>query len=242
MRTMMRVVLSLGLGASVGPVIAGPVTFGVERDYMSSGFFQGNTIRGDEAPSTRRVNRATSPGIFGVTGETSYFGFGFDPSLFAGPVALAVFRVEVVANGFFADPSSGNPAGVSLHSLTADPLSSIDEDLPSGPGSFVDFRDAQITTGSVVSTATVDGLGVFEWDITGLVNEWIANGNGNFAYTIGTSVLLDPDPDTAVGFINSSFSGLSGEELTARIVVVPGAGAGVLVLAGLGAGCVRRRR
>ena len=214
----------------------------VDQDYMSSGFFfVGNDfLRGEELNSNRESHRATSPVISGVTGETAYFGFDFNPAAFSGPVQEAVFRVQSTDVGFFGNPSTTNPAEVSLHSLSADPLAAIDQTLASGPGSWIDFRDSEITTSSIVSTTTVDGLGVFDWDITAIVNEWIANGDSNFAYTLGTSVLLDQDPETAVGFINSTWAGLT-DEVTARIVIIPAPStAALLVTAGL-LGSRRRR-
>ncbi|RNC81104.1 MAG: hypothetical protein ED559_04705 [Phycisphaera sp.] len=219
---------------------AQPSDIPVQYDYMSSGFFQSDYLRGDEANSTRGVNRATSPTIFGVTGETSYFGFDFDPAQFSGPVQSASFQVEVVANGFFGDPSPANPADISIHSLSADPLVAIDENIASGPGSWVEFRNNEITTSSIVSTSTVDNLGVFSWDITDLVNEWIANGDTNFAYTIGTSALLDTNPETAIGFVNSSAASLDPGAFTARIVI-PTPASGVIALTG-GIMALRRRR
>lgn len=228
------------VAALAGAASAQPTEILVDQDYMSSGFFQSDFLRGEENPSGRNANRVTSPSIFGVTGETAYFSFDFDPSAFSGPVDQAVFRVENVATGFFPDVDAANPAEISLHSLTADPLLAVDQDLASGPGSWVDFRDAQITTSSIVSTTTVDGFGIFEWDITSLVNEWIANGDSNFAYTLGSSALLDPEGGAAVAFANSTFSGL-GDELTARISIIPApSGFALIGVATLIAG--RRRR
>ncbi|MEO1533982.1 MAG: hypothetical protein AAFS11_00285 [Planctomycetota bacterium] len=227
------------LGAST--VLAQPSEILVAQDYMSSGFFQSDFLRGEDVGSTRTTNRVTSPEIFGVTGETAYFAFDFDPSAFSGPVPQATFRVENASTGFFPDVDAANPAEISLHSLTAAPLAVIDQNLPSGPGSWVDFRDAQITTSSIVSTTTVDGFGVFEWDITGLVNDWIANGNANFAYTLGSSALLDPEGGAAVAFVNSSASDLADGAVTARITIVP-APASALLLGLTGLTAARRRR
>lgn len=224
----------------VSVAAAQPTEILVSRDYMTSGFFFGvNLIRGDQNPSTREVNRVTSTAPFGVTGENAYFEFDFDPTAFSGPVSEAFFRVETLAPGFFDTPSALNPAEISLHSLTADPLASIDDNLASGPGSYIDFRDSQITTSSIISTTTIDGLGIFSWDITSLVNEWIANGDTNFSYTIGTSALLDTNPNTGVAFINSSFEGLSGQ-LTPRIVIPAPGAASLLAASGLLA--TRRKR
>ena len=235
------IIRAAGIAASLAAAVAaeaGTSTIDLANDYMTSGFFQSNFVRGDDAGSSRAVNRATSPSIFGVQGETTYFDFDFNPSNFAGPVAEAVFRVEVVANGFFGDPSAGNPADISIHSLTADPLASIDDNVQQ---SFIDFRESQITTSSIVSTTTVDGLGVFEWDITSLVNEWIANGDANFTYSIGTGALLDPDAGTAIGFVNSSWAGLT-DEVVGQIVIVPTPGGAAIGLTAIGITASRRRR
>ena len=222
-----------------------PVTVFVDQDYMSSGFFFSDFLRGESStnPSdtVRAANRATSPVIFGVTGETSYFNFGFDPSQFSGPIDSAVFRVETVANGFFPDPTPSSPAEVSLHRLSADPLAVVDQSLESGPGSWLDFRDSEITMSSIVSTTTVDGLGVFEWDVTSIVNEWIANGDANFAYSLGSSAILDPEGDAAVGFVNSSWVGLT-DEVTARIVIIPSPGVLTLTALCVAGVSTRRRR
>ncbi|MEM9066055.1 MAG: hypothetical protein AAGB51_11255 [Planctomycetota bacterium] len=235
MKTAIAIALTAGAGAASAQVFDIPVA----RDYMSSGFFGSDFLRGEEAPSGRATNRVTSPEIFGVTGETTYFEFDFDPTVFSGPVTEAFFQVETVATGFFPDVSAVNPAEISLHSLTADPLAAVDQSLGSGTGSWLDFRDSQVTTSSIVSTTTVDGFGIFSWDITSLVNEWIANGDTNFSYTIATSALLDPEGGAAVAFVNSSFSGI-GDAFTARITVVPAPGLGLL--GGVGLLCVGRRR
>lgn len=226
------------VGAVISPAL-GTTEIPVKQDYMSSGFFQSDFLRGEDSPSSRATNRVTSPVIFGVTGESTYFSFDFNPSAFSEAVPKAVLRVETVATGFFPDVSPSNPAEISVHSLSADPLLEVDQSLPSGPGSWIEFRDQEVTTSSIVSTTTVDGFGVFDWDITSLVNEWILNGDSNFAYTIGTSALLDPEGDAAVAFVNSSFSGL-GEEFTARIVIpAPGS---VTAFVTFAAWSSRRRR
>ena len=235
------IIRAAGLAASLtiaAAANAGTTTIDLASDYMTSGCFQGNYVRGDQAGSSRAVNRATSPSIFGVQGATTSFDFDFDPNAFVGPVAEAVFRVEVVANGFFAAPSVGDPSDISIHSLTANPLASIDDNVQQ---SFIDFRDSQITTGSIVSTTSVDGLGGCEWDITSLVNEWIANGDANLAYSIGTGALLDPDGGTAIGFVNSSWAGLT-DEVVGQIVIVPAPGAAALLVASAGVAATRRRR
>ena len=227
--------------AAAGLAAAQPAEIPVARDYMSSGFFFPSSqdfYRGDESSSIRSANRVSSPIISGITGENAYFEFDFDGLGFTEPVQQALFRVEVVP-GFFADPTPGNPAEVSLHSLSADPLDAVDDTISSGPGSWLEFRANEITTGSIVSTTSVTGLGVFDWDITDLVNEWITNGDTNVAYSLAASTLLDPDAESSAAFVNSTWNGLT-DEVTARIIIPAPASALVFGLAGLTA--ARRRR
>ena len=188
------------LAFAAGISNAGIADIHVDQDYMSSGFFMSDFLRGEEANSSRASNRATSPVISGFTGETSYFSFNFDRSQFNEPVDQAMFRVENVSAGFFPDVSFENPAEISLHSLTSNPLVEIDQDLASGAGSWIDYRDSQITTSSIIATSTIDSFGIQEWDITALVNEWIANGDTNFSYTLGTLNLNDSTQNCASHF------------------------------------------
>ncbi|MEL6497554.1 MAG: PEP-CTERM sorting domain-containing protein [Planctomycetota bacterium] len=237
----MKTTIALAVVGIAGAAAAQPTEILASSDYMSSGFFFPSSldlVRGEEANSIRSANRVSPEIISGVTGENAYFSFDFDPSAFSGPVPEAVIRVEVVP-GFFADPTTTDPASVSIHSVASDPLATIDQTIATGPSSFLDFRDTQITTSSIISTTDVTGLGVFDWDITALVNDWIANGDANNAFALGTSVLTDATGSTAA-FVNSTWTGLT-DEVTARIVVIPApASAALLGLGGLAA--VRRRR
>ena len=241
----MQTIIKTGLATSAAVLAVAGSAFGqttvpVAQDYMSSGFFRSDFLRGEEMDSGHSVHRTTSPVISGVTGETTYFGFDFDWASFGGSVPGATLRVETVANGFFPDPDPSNPAEISVHTLTADPLLVVDQSLPDGPGSWLDFRDTQIIPGSIISTTTVDGLDVFEWDVTAVVNDWIANGDANFAFTVGMSALLDPE-EAADGSVNSSFAGLDPSLGTAESIVVP-APASLMALGGIAAFVGRRRR
>ena len=55
------------------------------------------------------------------------------------------------------------------------------------------------------------------------------------------NALLDPEGEAAVGFVNSSWAGLT-DEFTARIIVIPSPGVGAVALAGVASLGSRRRR
>lgn len=231
----------LVLGAVASPLIAGTTVY-TDRDYMTSGFFSMDpAVRGDN--DGRAVNRVSTIQPFGVFDENTYLEFNdHDWSSFAGPVESAIFRIEVVSGGFGADSSEENPFDISVHSLSQDPWTTIDPSLFSGPDSYQDFASTQITTDSVVDTTRVFGAGVYEWDVTALVNDWIANGDANFAQTIALSGILDTSGGTFLqGLVNSTNPGLTGSETIGQIVIVP-APAGMISFAAFGVIASRRRR
>ena len=232
---------TITLGLVGTPLVAGTTVY-TDRDYMTSGFFSMDpTVRGDN--DGREINRVSSIQPFGVFDENTYLEFNdYDWSLLAGPVDSAVFRIEVVSGGFGADSSEENPFDISLHSLSQDPWTTIDPSLFSGTGSYQGFAADQITSDSVVSTTSVGGAGVYEWDITSLVNDWIVSGDANYAQTIALSGILDASGGTFLqGLVNSTSPGLTGDEVIGQIVVVP-APAGLLSFAVFGVIAGRRRR
>ena len=229
------------IGAVASPLIAGTTVY-TDRDYMTSGFFSMDpAVRGDN--DGRAINRVSTIQPFGVFNENTYLEFNdHDWSSFAGPVESAIFRIEVVSGGFGADSSEESPFDISVHSLAQDPWTTIDQSLFSGPDSYQDFASSHITTDSIVDTTRVYGAGVYEWDITALVNDWIVNGDANFAQTIALSGILDTSGETFLqGVVNSSNPGLTGSETIGQIVVVP-TPAGMILFAGFGVIASRRRR
>ncbi|MGJ8636335.1 MAG: hypothetical protein ACSHX5_05785 [Phycisphaerales bacterium] len=217
-------------------------TIVTDRDYMTSGFFSADPqVRGDN--DGRGVNRVSSINPFGVFNENTYLEFNdTDWSSFDGPVDSAIFQVEMVSGGFGADSSEENPFAVSLHSLQNDPWTTIDHLAHSGPSYYQSFVNSEITSSSVVATTSVAGSGVYEWDITALVNDWIVNGSSNFAYTIALSGILDTSGSTFLqGIVNSSDPSLTGSETIGQIVLVPAPGA-LACIAGAGLFASRRRR
>lgn len=241
MNTATKIVIPAIMIAS-GIAHASATTIVTDRDYMTSGFFSMDPlVRGDN--DGRQVNRVSTPSPFGTYQENTYLEFNDnDWSSFAGPVDQAVFRIGVIAGGFGADSNSENPFDISVHSLASDPWTTIDHHATSGAGFYQDFVNTEITTGSVISTTTVAGEGVYDWDITTLVNEWIANGDTNQAFTIALSGILDDSGASFLqGLVNSTNPLLTGEETIGQIVIVPAPASGLL-LGAFGVIAARRRR
>ncbi len=137
-------------------------------------------------------------------------------------------------------PTAGQPFAISAHRVLSDPTT-IDPSLSSGPGSYAEFKDTQI--GAVEDTQSVTGPALVSWDVTDLVNEWIANGDGNFDYSIAmTGRVGNPvDTDEAgafFGFVNTEGT-LSGQPAQLEITIPEPASA---LLLGLGAAALIRRR
>lgn len=223
------------------PVLAG-TTVTTDRDYMTSGFFSLDPlVRGDD--DGREINRVSSNQPFGTFNENTYLEFNdFDWSSLGGSVDSAVFQIEVVSGGFGADSDSENPFSISAHALAQDPWTTIDHHATSGTGFYQNYVNQYITEDTVVSTTSVAGAGVYEWDITSLVNDWIVNGDANFAQTIALSGIRDTSGGTFLqGIVNSTNPNLTGSETIGQIVVVP-APAGSLMIALFGVHAIRRRR
>ena len=241
-RTATTVVASCFIVAISSTYANADTTIYTDRDYMTSGFFSMDPfVRGDN--DGRATNRVSSSNPFGVHNENTFLEFDdYDWSSFEGPVDSATFRIEVISGGFGADSAADNPFDISVHSLNNNPWTTIDHMLPSGAGSYQEFVASEITSSSVVSTTTVAGVGVYEWDMTSLVNEWIANGDTNYAFTIALSGIMDTSGSTFLqGLVNSSAPGLTGEETIGQITVVP-TPSGLALIAGGGVLAMGRRR
>ncbi|MEM6259723.1 MAG: PEP-CTERM sorting domain-containing protein [Planctomycetota bacterium] len=170
--------------------------------------------------------------------ETTYFTFNFNPGDFTGAVPSAVLEVGTVVRPFGTGPNVSSPFAISAHRVTGDP-SGIDGALSSGAGSYIDFKTTEI--GAVEDTVSVTGAGVVQWDITSLVNEWIANGDTNFDYSVAMTGRVGNPADTgSTGFFHAFVNSGEGTGTAARIIVVPEpASLGLIMIGGL---LVARRR
>ncbi|MEM6673823.1 MAG: hypothetical protein AAF726_13345 [Planctomycetota bacterium] len=159
-------------------------------------------------------------GPVGFWEETTYFMFNdFDATGYPGLCQRAVLRVGTTFQQFGTVPSPSNPFYISAHAVTEDP-ETIDPLDPTGSGSFFDFKSnfIELVEEDVVA---VTGEGVFEWDVTDLVNEWIANGDANFDYSLAMTGRsgLNPADSGSTGFFHGFFNSNEGPGLKARIVV-----------------------
>jgi hypothetical protein len=179
--------LLAGVAATVALVgVAGSAqaaTIAPTEDVMTSSFFtSGNYVRGyaGESRPTFRVSSHEPTGLVGA--ETIYL--KFSPSDFASytsPVTSAILTMTSVAGGFGFDASASSPFTVSAHGVDADPFTSITDDTnPGGSISWLDFYGNNILSASVAASTVVNGLGQFSFDVTSVVNSWVAGSNTQF--------------------------------------------------------------
>ncbi len=194
----------------------------VESDFFTTAWAFG-------APYVRDAGRdsigVTSPNPFqfdtgpdNVWEETTYFTFDFNPAEYSTPVSSALLQVETVLRASGSYPTPTEAFSISAHRVLDDPTT-IDPNLNSGPGSYVEFKNNKI--GAVEDTVALNSEGVFSWDVTDLVNEWIANGDANFDYSIAMTGRVGNPADTdSTGafhaFVNQE-GGLGG--VNAQIVI-----------------------
>ncbi len=157
------------------------------EDVMTSGFFQGsNTVRG-YAGDSRNVHRVSTDGAFGVTGpETIYV--TFDSASFSSllaPVPQALLYVESASGGFGADAGASNPFTVSAHAVSPDPLVNITDDTNAGGTiEWLTYYNNNILPADAAGITVVDGFGTVTFDVTSVVNDWIAGSNTVFAIAL----------------------------------------------------------
>jgi hypothetical protein len=154
------------------------------EDIMTSPFFQGTDLVRGYSGDNRGTLRVSTDNPFGVgNAETIYMSFGFDPANYTGPVARAVLSVTSVSGGFNADASAATPFLVSAHAVNADPFSSITDDTnATGSIAWNAFLNNNIL--AAVDSTSIDDVGVFQFDVTPLINDWIAGTNTQFSIAL----------------------------------------------------------
>jgi len=163
----------------------------------------------------------------------------FDSSFLAGitsPLESAILTFTTTSR-------TGIPTAlinISAHYLTADPATSINPALgASSPGSYFDFQSNHI--GGVIDSVLVDSHGVYQLDVTALVNEWLTNGDTNAAYALALAGLEENEanPDGWAAIVNTGYAGAPTLTLTTS---VPEPGGALLASLGAATLLIQRRR
>ncbi len=217
--------------------IAGSVTIEPTEDVMTSGFFQGDNLVRGYSGDNRPVHRVSTNEPFGTGGaETIYMTFDFDASQFSGPVPAAFLSVESISGGFGADAGPGSPFTVSAHAVSVDPIESITDDTnPGGTIDWLTFFNDNIEQADPAALTVIDDFGTFTFDVTQIVNDWIAGSNTAFA------IALTGKNDTSGGEFLHGFVNNTETPGSTFLQIVPEPSSLLLVVLG-GFAAVRRGR
>lgn len=178
LRTLAFSAATLSLALNAASAHAQTTVVPASEDVMASPFFQGaDTVRGYPADN-RATLRVSSHNPTGLTGaETIYLRFDQDFSAFTSPV-VATLTLQSVAGGFNLDGSAANPFTVSAHGVSADPYTAIiDNTNPGGTMSWLAFYNNAILPADAAARTAVSGFGAVSFDVSALVNGWIAGTN-----------------------------------------------------------------
>jgi hypothetical protein len=232
-------------------VASGATTFTTANDFFTTPWaFGAPYVRGiNDTPTRSSIGVSTpNPFLFGnattsSAEETTYFQFAFDPGSITGPVTKAVLQANMVPRQN-SEPaiSPTSPISISAHRVNADPMALINPSLPSGDGSFVASKNDHVAAAE--DTISVGGAGVFEWDVTSLVMDWITNGESNFDYTIAMTARVGNNADTEEtglfhAFVNKEFNAAQAATL---VVMVPEPAASAAIAGSLVLAASRRGR
>jgi MYXO-CTERM domain-containing protein len=233
---------ALMLSASAARAV--DIVIPVEQDVMTSGFFTGTNLVRGYAGDGRPVHRVSTNQPFGTPGaETVYMTFAYDFQSLGTPVASAILRVDSQSGGFGADATVDDPFLVSVHGLTANPLTSITDDTnPAGPISWTSFYANNILPAAPAARTTVSGFGTIEFDVTDLVNSWISGGN-----TVHALALTGKNDISGVEFLHGitndhETAGVSHSLVLSPVPEPSSVALGAMAVAGLGLAAWRRRQ
>jgi len=171
---------------SLVPSTASAQTIAPTEDVMTSAFFQGADLVRGYVGENRPTFRVSSNNDFDRGPETIYLLFGeSDFASFTNPVPNASLSLTSVTGNFGADASATSPFIVSAHAVDANPFTSIIDDTnPTGTIAWDDFFDNNILAASPEVLSVINGFGVFEFDVTNIVNDWISGSNQEFVIAL----------------------------------------------------------
>lgn len=247
-REVLTLALMLGAAGSYAATAATEVP--VTDDFVTTNWsFGAPYVRGRVEPTRSSLGVSTpNPFTQDATGadaweETTYFVFSnFASQGFTAPVQNATLRVRMVARPFGTLPSAATPFAVSAHGVTADPTL-INPAAASGPGSFVEFKKNSIAGPLDTVSVQTSAAALYNWDVTSLVNEWIASGDASLKYAIAMTGRVGNPADTVdTGFFHAFDNAEStAAQYGARLLVTVPEPATLSALAG-GLLVIRRRR
>ena len=177
---------SLLLTLPLIPNTSSAQTISPTEDVITSAFFQGTDLVRGYAGDNRPTLRVSSDNAFGFGPEQIYVQFSaVDIAPFTNPVSNASLSLTSVTGNFGADASATSPFIVSAHAVNANPFTSIIDDTnPQGTTAWDDFFANNIFTASPEALTVVDGFGVFDFDVTDIVNDWISGSNQEFVIAL----------------------------------------------------------
>ncbi len=206
------------------------------RDFFTTAWAFGAPYIRDEGRDHLGISAKNPYGMDagGSWAEVAYLTFSAaDFSGFSAPVTSAILSFTTTQRSGTATAT----IDISAHYLLADPFISIDPNLSaSNNGSYFDFQTNQIA--GIIDTVTVTDYSTYHLDLTAAVNEWIQNGDSNYAYSIALAGLEgnDDNPDGWTAIVNGGYPGAA--TLT---VTIPEPGSLLLFALG-GLGLMHRRR
>lgn len=220
----------------LSPVSASTVVVSPSSDFFTSAWAFGAPYVLDAGRDQLGISTSSPFGMGSAPDyaweETTYLKFDLASLGLISPVTSAILTFDTVSRSGI--PADGLGVVISAHYLLSDP-GSID---PMVAGSYVSFKNTQIA--GIVDSVSTTAFGTYSLDLTALVNEWIVNGNSNYAFATALTGRAgnEENPDGWVAIVNSGYSGAP----SLTITTVPEAASSLLMGASVFLLAHKRRR